>query len=61
MRRYATITSFSGYDPEEERRIERLFKKIFKTKNIRIAFNARELVYYVVTQDEVKDDEKADI
>lgn len=58
MRRYATITSFSGYDREEERRIERLFERIFKTKKIRIAFDERELRYYVVTEDEVKDNEK---
>ena len=57
MRRCATITSFSGYDREEERRIERLFKRIFKTKKIRIAFDERELRYYVVTEDEVNEDE----
>lgn len=57
MRRYAMITSFSGYDQEEERRIEWLFKKIFKTKKIRIAFDPRELKYYVVADDEVKDNE----
>lgn len=58
MRRYAMITSFSGYDREEERRIEWLFKRIFKTNNIRISFDERELRYYVVTTDEVKDNEK---
>lgn len=56
MRRYAVITSFSGYDREEERRIEWLFERIFKTKKIRIAFDARELRYYVVAgDDEVKE------
>lgn len=54
MRRYATITSFSGYDREEERRIEQLFKRIFKTSKIRIDFNERELTYYVVTLEDVE-------
>lgn len=58
MRRYATIFSFSGYNPDEERRIKKLFEKIFKTNKVRIAFNARELSYYVATEDEVKDNEK---
>lgn len=58
MRRCATITSFSGYDREEERRIEWLFERIFKTKKIRISFDERKLMYYVVTMDEVKDNEK---
>ena len=58
MRRYAMITSFSGYDREEERRITRLFERIFKTKKIRVAFDARELRYYIVTTDEVEENEK---
>lgn len=57
MRRYAMITSFSGYDPEEKRRIERLFKRIFKTNKIRISFNEIDLQYHVVTKDEEKEDE----
>lgn len=48
MRRYATFTSFTGYDPAEEKRIKKVFKKIFKTDKIRVSFNERELVYYVV-------------
>lgn len=50
MRRYATITGFSGYDREEERRITRLFESIFKTKFIRVTFNTVELCYYVVVE-----------
>lgn len=58
MRRYATITSFTGYDQKEGRRIKKLFERIFKTKEIRIAFDARELRYYIVTTDEVEENEK---
>lgn len=50
MRRYATITSFSGYDRQEERRITMLFESIFKTKFIRVSFNHVELCYYVVAE-----------
>lgn len=58
MRRYATFTNFSCYDPEEERKIKKLFERIFKTKKVRVAFNERELCYYVVTEDEVNENEK---
>lgn len=27
MRRYATFTNFSGYDPEEERKIKKIFEQ----------------------------------
>lgn len=50
MRRYATITSFTGYDPSEKRRIEKIFKKIYKTDKIKVSFDARELVYYVLVE-----------
>lgn len=50
MRRYATITSFTGYDPAEKQRIEKIFKKIYKTDQIRVSFDARELVYYVIVE-----------
>lgn len=53
MRRYATITSFTGCDPAEKRRIEKIFKKIYKTDQIRVSFDARELIYYVVVDDGV--------
>lgn len=59
MKRYAMITSsYKKYDREEERRITWLFRMVFKTKRIRVDFDTEELCYYVVTEDEVNENEK---